>query len=112
VPRRDWRLRVRDILDAVERIENFTRGITLDTFVQDERTIAAVSYELVVIGEAARNVPAAVRATAPDVPWQVMSDMRNVVAHGYFGVDLSIVWQTATQDVPKLGPLLRPLVGS
>ncbi len=112
MPRRDWRLRVRDILDAVERIENFTRGITLDTFVQDERTIAAVSYELVVIGEAARNVPAAVRATAPDVPWQVMSDMRNVVAHGYFGVDLSIVWQTATQDVPKLGPLLRPLVGS
>jgi len=112
VPRRDWRLRVRDILDAVERIENFTRGLTLDTFVQDERTIAAVSYELVVIGEAAKNVPAAVRATAPDVPWQVMSDMRNVVAHGYFGVDLSIVWQTATQDVPKLGPLLRPLVGS
>jgi uncharacterized protein with HEPN domain len=112
VPRRGWRLRVRDILDAVERVESFTRGLTLDTFVEDERTIAAVSYELVVIGEAAKNIPTEIRAAAPDVPWQVMSDMRNVVAHGYFGVDLSIVWQTATQDVPKLGPLLSPLLGS
>jgi uncharacterized protein with HEPN domain len=112
VPHRDWRLRVRDILHAVERIENFTRGLTLETFVQDERTIAAVSYELVVIGEAAKNVPPEVQETAPDVPWQVMSDMRNVVAHGYFGVDLSIVWQTATTDVPKLGQPIRRLLGT
>jgi len=41
-----------------------------------------------------------------------MSDMRNVVAHGYFGVDLSIVWQTATHDVPKLEPLLRQMLAS
>ena len=112
MPRRDWRLRVQDTLKAVERIEKFTRGLTLETFIEDDRTIAAVSYELVVIGEAAKKVPNAVQATAPDVPWRVMSDMRNVVAHGYFGVDLSIVWQTATQDVPKLGPPLRRLLGS
>ena len=112
MPRRDWRLRVRDILHAVERIENFTRGLTLETFVQDERTIAAVSYELVVIGEAAKNVPPEIQETVSDVPWQVMSDMRNVVAHGYFGVDLSIVWQTATTDVPKLGQPLRRLLGT
>jgi uncharacterized protein with HEPN domain len=110
VPRRDWRLRVHDILKAVERIEKFTRGLTLEKFIEDDRTIAAVSYELVVIGEAARKVPNAVQGTAPDVPWRVMSDMRNVVAHGYFGVDLSIVWQTAIQDVPKLGPPLRRLL--
>jgi uncharacterized protein with HEPN domain len=82
VPRRDWRLRVQDILNAVERVEKFTRGLTLETFILDDRTIAAVSYELVVIGEAAKKVPAAVQATAPHVPWRVMSDMRNVVAHG------------------------------
>jgi len=41
-----------------------------------------------------------------------MSDMRNVIAHGYFGVDLSIVWQTATQDLPKLGLPLRRLLGT
>ena len=112
MPHRDWRLRVRDILHAVERLENFTRGLTLETFVQDERTIAAGSYELVVIGEAAKNVPPEIQETVSDVPWQVMSDMRNVVAHGYFGVDLSIVWQTATTDVPKLGQPLRRLLGT
>jgi uncharacterized protein with HEPN domain len=52
VPRRgrDWRLRIQDILNAVVRIEKFTRGLTLETFILDDRTIAAVSYELVVIG--------------------------------------------------------------
>jgi uncharacterized protein with HEPN domain len=112
VPRREWRLRVEDILNAVGRIERFTRGLVFETFANDERTIAAVSYQLVVIGEAAKNLPAEVRTTAPAVPWEVMSDMRNVVAHGYFGVDLSIVWQTATHDVPKPEPLLRRMLAS
>jgi uncharacterized protein with HEPN domain len=110
LPRRDWRLRLRDILGAVERIQRFTEGLVLESFCQDERTVAAVSYELVVIGEAAAHVPEDVRSTAPDVPWRVMSDMRNVVAHGYFGVDLSIVWQTATQDVPRLRVALERLL--
>ena len=112
MPRRDWRLRVSDILQAVERIESFTRGLTLEMFMRDERTIAAVSYELVVIGEAAKHVPAEAEAVAPEVPWQDMRDMRNVVAHEYFGVDLTIVWRTATEDVPKLAPPLRGLLGS
>jgi uncharacterized protein with HEPN domain len=56
VPPRDWRLRVEDILNAVGRIERFTRGLVFETFANDERTIAAVSYELVVIGGAAKNV--------------------------------------------------------
>jgi len=107
VPPRDWRLRVEDILNSVARIERFTRGLVFDPFTNAERTIAAVSYELVVIGEAAKNVPPEARTTAPAIPWQLMSDMRNVVAHGYFGVDLSIVWQTATHDVPKLEPPSR-----
>jgi len=61
VPPRDWRLRIEDILSAVGRIERFTRGLAFDTFAKDERTVAAVSYELVVIGEAAKNVPVEVR---------------------------------------------------
>jgi Ribonuclease HepT-like len=42
-----------------------------------------------------------VQATAPEVPWRLMSDMRNIVAHGYFGVDLSIAWQTERGDTPE-----------
>ena len=51
MPPRNWRLRIEDILDAVGRIERFTRGLVFETFANDERTIAAVSYELVVIGD-------------------------------------------------------------
>jgi len=61
VPPRNWRLRIEDILNAVGRIERFTRGLAFETFANDERTVAAVSYELVVIGEAAKNVPVEVR---------------------------------------------------
>ena len=111
MPPRDWRLRVRDVLRAVERIQRFTRGLTQETFAADERTVAAVSYELVLIGEAAKNVPPEAQAIARDVPWQDMSDMRNVIAHEYFGVDLAIVWQTATRDIPKLAAPLRKLLG-
>ena len=112
MPRRTWRLRVGDILQAVERIGAFTRGLTLDAFVRDDRTIAAVSYELLLIGEAAKNVAPELKARFPEVPWQDMGDMRNVVAHEYFGVDLTIVWETSTRDVPKLVEPLRRLLAS
>lgn len=110
MPPRDWRLGLRDTLQAVEHIESFTHGLTLDAYVRDERTVAAVSYELVLIGEAAKNVPPEPHASAPEVPWQNLGDMRNVVAHEYFGVDPAIVWQTAIRDVPKLTQPLRRLL--
>ena len=65
MPRRDWRLRVHDILKAVERIEKFTRGLTLEKFIEDDRTIAAVSYELVVIGERRRRFRTPFRPPLP-----------------------------------------------
>lgn len=111
MPPRDWRLRVRDIVEAIERVEAFTRGVTKESFLKDPKTIAAASYELVIIGEAARHVAPEVRAAAPGIPWQDMRDMRNIVAHGYFGVDLEIVWETLTHDVPRLRAPLLALLG-
>lgn len=70
-----------------------------------------MSYELVLIGEAAKNVPPDLQASAPGVPWQDMGDMRNIAAHEYFGIDLAIVWQTATRDVPNLAQPLMRLLG-
>ena len=69
---RDWRLYVEDIMEACGKIRRFIAG-----------------------REAAKNVPAEKTATAPQVPWRLVSGMRDVLAHGYFGVSTKVVWDTA-----------------
>jgi hypothetical protein len=110
VRRRDWQLRVADVLAAVERIGRYTAGLDQAAFERDERTVEAVCFALVVIGEAATHVPDEVQAAAPQIPWRKMKAMRNIAAHEYFGLDLATVWQTATVDVPPLKPLLEVLL--
>ena len=110
MPHRDWRLRVSDILAAVERIGRYTANLQKADFARDEKTVEAVCFALVVIGEAATNVPKDVQVNAPQIPWRKMKGMRNIAAHEYFGIDLSTVWQTATVDVPALKPLVQALL--
>ena len=55
-----------------------------------------------IIGEAARGVGHKVRTAHPEVPWRVITNMRNRVSHGYFDIDLDVVWNTVTRDLPKL----------
>jgi uncharacterized protein with HEPN domain len=65
-----------------------------------------VLYDLIIIGEASINIPADVQALAPELPWRLMSDMRNIMAHEYFQVNLRITWSTIQNN---LSPLIRPL---
>ncbi|MFN7989477.1 MAG: DUF86 domain-containing protein [Thermoanaerobaculia bacterium] len=110
MPPRDPLQRVRDILDATRAIRAFVEGMDEASFRSDRRTLDAVLRNLTVIGEAARNVPEEFRARFPEVPWLEMSDMRNVVVHEYFGVDVGILWQTATKDVAVLEAALGAVV--
>jgi uncharacterized protein with HEPN domain len=73
-----------------------------DTFAADERTRAAVIRNIEIIGEAAGKLPYEVTARAPQIPWRLICDMRNVLAHAYFGVSLKIVWDTATTQIDDL----------
>ncbi len=111
MPRRDWRLRVSDILASVDRIGRYTAGHSQASFSKDEKTVEAVCFALVVIGEAAAHVPDEVRTMDATIPWAKMKGMRNIAAHEYFGIDVATVWQTATVDVPALKPALAALLG-
>lgn len=106
MPPRDWEFRLEDILEAIRKIERYTTGLDLDSFRADDRTRDAVIWNLILIGEASRLVPDEVAELAPNVPWAQMRGMRNVLVHEYFGVDETIVWTTATRDLP---PLIDPL---
>jgi uncharacterized protein with HEPN domain len=110
MPPRDWRFRLEDILQAIEEINQFTKGMTYSTFCSDTRTMKAVLYSLAVIGEAARHIPEEVKLKYPEIPWRDISDMRNVVIHEYFGVDPEILWETIHNELPSLQALLKSIL--
>ena len=110
MPPRDWRFRIRDILDAVEAVQRYTEGMTYEAFTADRKTVDAVIRNLIVIGEAAARVPDDVALAHPDIPWKDMRDMRNFVIHEYFGVSDKILWDTLQRDLAPLLLLLKPLL--
>ena len=110
MPTREWRLRIEDILAAVERVQRYTVGLDLASFIVDEKTVDAVCFCFGVIGEAARHVPEDVLAAYPDLPWSEMRGMRNVVVHEYFGVTPETLWKTAREDLPSVAARLRALL--
>jgi uncharacterized protein with HEPN domain len=99
---RDVRLYLEDIERACSKIERFTTGMTIESFVADERTYDAVLRNLEVLGEAAKRVPDALRAEMPEVPWRAIAGFRDFVAHVYFALDDAIVWGAVQDEVPKL----------
>jgi uncharacterized protein with HEPN domain len=99
---RDVRLYLEDIVHAGEKIVRFTDGMTLESFVADERTYDAVLRNLEVIGEAAKRVPEETRQQMPEVPWRAIAGFRDFVAHVYFALDDAIVWSAVQDELPKL----------
>jgi uncharacterized protein with HEPN domain len=104
-----------DIREACERIMRYSQGLDLNQFVQDEKTFDAVVRNLEVIGEAAKHIPPEVRARYPDVEWNKLAGLRDIVAHKYFGLDEDIRISPDTeaslpqifQSAPRSSPLGR-----
>jgi len=104
---RDESLYLVDIRDAVEKILQYTSGGRDDPMRQD-----AVIRNLEVMGEAVRKVSDATRVAHPDVPWRQMAATRDRVIHGYFTVDLEIVWEIVEQELPRLRDVLQQVLPS
>lgn len=107
----DFRVYVQDIVEAIQRIEEYLKDTTLEGFSKDNKTIDAVVRNFAVIGEAAKSVPASVKRKHPEIAWKRMSGMRDKVIHQYFGVDPHILWDTAKIDLPTSKILLVKLLG-
>jgi uncharacterized protein with HEPN domain len=93
------------IVEAIERIDSYLTDTDEVAFLQDKKTQDAVVRNFEIIGEAAHNIElyhSAFAAAHPDIPWTVVYAMRNRVAHGYFKVDLEMVWKTIYTDLPQL----------
>jgi len=101
--------RLPDYLDHMQQAAadacSFVEGLDKDDFLKDKRTQQAVIMSLIIIGEAATKVMDGyaefVQAHA-DVPWRSMRGMRNRIAHGYFDINLEVVWDTVQSALPAL----------
>jgi uncharacterized protein with HEPN domain len=101
-----------DILDNINRVERFTKNITFEQFRSDEKTYFATIQCVEIIGEAAKHIPAPVRSTYSEVPWNDMAGMRDKLIHAYFGTDPISVWKVVIEDLPVIKPSIEKAIKS
>lgn len=107
---KDYRDYLKDIINSIDDISVFTKGMTFNRFIKDKKTSNAVVRSLEVMGEAAKHIPAPLRQRYRNIPWKSISGMRDKLIHEYFGVDLRIVWQTLKEELPSLKPVLEQML--
>ena len=106
---RDDRERLRDILEAIERIEKYAvRGrLSLE---REELLQTWVVHHLMIIGEACRALSVSFRTKHPAEVWTLAGGLRNVIVHEYFGVDLEVVWKVIGRDLPALKETVQEIL--
>jgi uncharacterized protein with HEPN domain len=110
MPYRLWKLRIQDILESIDEILQRTANMTFEEFKSNRTIIKAVLYDLGIIGEASRNIPSEVQLRYPQIPWRLMGDMRNVIFHEYFQLELPIIWQTIQKNLISLRSQLQEVL--
>ncbi len=81
-----------------------------ETFSENKLVVDAVVRNLEIIGEASKNMPLEIRKLYPEIPWSRMLGLRNIAIHEYFGVDLSIIWQIVTKNIPETKPKIEKML--
>ena len=99
---RDYKVYLDDIIEAIERIRDYTVGLSLETFVNDRKTVDAVNRNLAIIGEAANRIPEEIKNNYPDIEWYNIIGLRNILIHDYFRVDLEIIWDIVENKLSLL----------
>ena len=107
---RSWGLYVRDMLEACAWVLEFTDGMDRAAFLADARTYHATLHNLALIAEAATHVAESVRDSHPDIAWRSIVGARNVIMHGYLGLDDNLIWVMVSRSIPDLMPQLRMLL--
>jgi uncharacterized protein with HEPN domain len=101
IPRPDA-IRLRHMLDAAREALDFAQGKTEHNIREDRQLVLSLVKEIEIIGEAASKVSELTRSQLTQIPWLDIVDMRNHLIHAYFDVDVGVVWDTVSKDLPAL----------
>lgn len=107
---REYNLYLRDILEAIERIERYTRGMDYEEFTKNDLIQDGVIRNLTVIGEAVKIIPEPLKCKHADTPWRKIAGMRDILIHAYFGVHNEIVWDVVRNKIPGLQVAVREML--
>ena len=99
---RDFRVYLEDILGSISKIRRYTSGLSKQAFAADDKTLDAVVRNLEVLGEAVKQLPAELRAREPNIDWQKIAGLRDILIHQYFGIDVDILWDVIKNKLPLL----------
>ena len=102
-------LLLEDILEALEKVDRYTQGYSISSFLKDQKTRDAVIRNLEIIGEAANRFPESFRARNPGIPWKRIIGLRHRIEHEYFGVDPMLIWHILKMDLPEFYANLKDL---
>ena len=105
-------VRLRHLLDAAKEARDFIAGKSKADLIADRKLSLAVIKSIEIAGEAASRISRDLRANAPQIPWQDIVGMRNRLIHGYFDINLDIVWKTVNEELPPLISDLEQLLAS
>ena len=100
------------IIEAVRRTTSYTEKVTYEEFLKDIKTQDAVIRNIEIIGEAIKNLSEEIRNRYSEIPWKNMAGMRDKLIHHYFGVNFSIVWKIAKEELPEIVKKIEKLVES
>jgi uncharacterized protein with HEPN domain len=100
--RRDPRLYIEDILEAIAHIEADTGGLDFERFAADRRVRQLVERNIEILSEASRRIPTSLKAAEPDIPWREIAGIGNVLRHDYGGVRPEILWGIRTNRLAAL----------
>ncbi len=95
-------IRLRHILESIGKIESYLQNFDEEKFGKDSLRQDAVLRQLEIIGEASKNLTNELKKSNPHVEWRKMAGTRDRLAHGYFSVDIEIVWRITQDFLPKL----------
>jgi uncharacterized protein with HEPN domain len=96
-----------DIREAIYRIAHYVAGSSYEFFSTDTKTQDAVVRNLEIIGEATKNLSGKLRSEYPNIPWKSMAQARDRLIHHYFGVNLDVVWEIVTIELPQVAAELE-----
>ena len=98
--RREVGLFIDDILDCIQKIEEYSAALTEEEFEVNFKDQDAIFRRLKIIGEAIKNIPEEIRKQFPEIPWRNIAGLRDVLIHNYFGIMPGRLWKVIKQDIP------------
>jgi len=93
---------IEDILICLEKIKQYISGYSYDDFLKDYKTQDAIIRNIEIIGEASKQISPVLKSQYTHVPWKMIARTRDRLIHGYFGVNIDIIWEIITIDLPEL----------